>query len=60
MRTITEKDEENITSMRNTIRDGLQTIEFDGNWLDNYETWRAEERNQFEAMITIKDTFNLE
>ncbi len=59
MRTITEKDEENITSMRNTIRDGIQNIEFDGNWLDDYETWRAEERNQFEALLTIKDPFNL-
>lgn len=59
MRTITEKDEENISSMRNTIRDGLQNIEFDGNWLEAYEAWRAEERNQFDALLTIKDPFNL-
>lgn len=59
MRTITEKDEENISSMRNTIRDGLRNIEFDGNWLEDYEAWRAEERNQFEALLTIKDPFNL-
>lgn len=59
MRTITEKDEENISSMRNTIREGLQSIEFDGNWLEAYEAWREEERNQFEALLTIKDPFNL-
>ena len=59
MRTIIEKDEEIITSMRNTIRDGLQNIEFDGNWLDDYETWREEKQNQFEALLTIKDPFDL-
>lgn len=59
MRTITEKDEENISSMRNTIREGLKNINFDGNWLESYEAWRAEERNQFVALLTIKDPFNL-
>lgn len=59
MRTITEKDEENISSMRNAIREGLQNIDFDGNWLEAYEAWRAEERNQFVALLTIKDPFNL-
>ena len=59
MRRITEGDEENISSMRNTIREGLQRIEFDGNWLEAYEVWRAEEHNQFEALLTIKDPFNL-
>ena len=59
MKTITEMDEENISFMRDTIRDGLQNIEYDGNWLEDYEVWRAEERNQFDALLTIKDPFNL-
>ena len=59
MRPITEKDEENITSMRNNIRDGLQNIEFDGNWLDDYEVWKEKDCNQFQALLTIKDPFNL-
>ncbi len=59
MRIITERDEENISSMRNAIREGLQNINFDGNWLEAYEVWRAEDDNQFEALLTIKDPFNL-
>ena len=45
--------------MRNSIRDGLQNIEFDGNWLEDYEAWRLEERNQFVALLKISDSFNL-
>ena len=59
MRTITEADEENISSMRDAVREGLRNIEFDGNWLECYEAWKIEERNQFDALLIIKDPFNL-
>lgn len=59
MRTITEADEENISSMRDAVREGLRNIEFDGNWLECYEAWKKEERNQFDALLIIKDPFNL-
>ena len=58
-RILEEADEENISSMRDAVREGLRNIEFDGNWLECYEAWKIEERNQFDALLIIKDPFNL-
>ena len=59
MKEISEKAEDNIFSMRENIQAGLQDIDFDGNWYDDYLDWRKDDRNTFDSLLTIKDPFNL-
>ncbi len=59
MKGISEKDEENILSMRGNIQVGLQSINFDGNWYEEYLGWREDDKNHFDSLLTINDPFNL-
>lgn len=59
MKGISEKAEDNIFSMRENIQAGLQDIDFDGNWYDDYLNWRKDDRNAFDSLLTINDPFNL-
>ena len=59
MKGISEKDEDNIFSMRENIQAGLQNIDFDGNWYDDYLNWRKDDRNSFDSLLTINNPFNL-
>ena len=54
-----EDIQRDILKMQTDIRAGLSSIVTDENWLDKYEEWRQQERNQFDALLEIKDSFNL-
>lgn len=42
------------------IRDGLAAIEDSVNWLNEYEQWRNDEKNQFDSLLEVTDPFDLE
>ena len=54
-----EDIQRDILKMQSDIRAGLSGIETDVNWLDKYEEWSQQERNQFDALLEIKDPFDL-
>jgi len=60
MGNIPEKGEANILSMQNNIADGLRSLEYMGNWYEEYQVWRDDSKNQFDALLTIENPFNLE
>ena len=55
----TEDIQRDILKMQTDIRTGLSSIETDKNWLDKYEEWSRQDRNQFDALLEIKDSFDL-
>ena len=42
------------------LKNGLNSISLDGNWLEKYKAWRTEEENSFDALLEMKDSFNLD
>lgn len=54
-----EDIQRDILKMLTDIRAGLSSIETDENWLDKYEEWSRQDRNQFDALLEIKDSFDL-
>lgn len=55
----TPNREDYILKMQADIRRGLCTIDEKENWIDLYEKWEKEEKNQFSSLLTITDSFNL-
>lgn len=54
-----EDIQRDILKMQTDIRAGLSSIETDENWLYKYEEWSQQDRNQFDALLEIKDPFDL-
>ena len=54
-----EDTQENILKMQSNIRAGLAGINTDENWLEKYMKWEREDKNQFDALLEIKDPFDL-
>lgn len=44
--------------MQKDIRLGLRALDMKGNWLEAYNQWCNEEKNQFFSLLMIKDPFN--
>jgi hypothetical protein len=55
---MSSKEQKYILTMQKDIRSGLRAIDMKGNWLDAYNQWRNEEKNQFFSLLMIKDPFN--
>ena len=50
---------EDMLNMQSDIRRGLCAIDNKDNWLDLYENWREEEKNQFSALLIIINPFDI-
>lgn len=49
-----------LMEINSMLRQGLATSALVGcNWLDEYNLWSADEKNSFDALLTITDSFNL-
>lgn len=54
-----ENVQRDILRIQSDIREGLSSIETDENWLEKYEEWSKQDKNQFDALLEIKDPFDL-
>lgn len=55
----TPNTEEYMLKMQADIRRGLCALDEKENWLELYENWRDEEKNQFSSLLMVTDSFNL-
>lgn len=49
----------NILSLREKIRTGLSEINYGGNWLEEYDSWRQKDSNRFDSLLVITNPFDL-
>ena len=54
-----DKEQKYILNMQKDIRSGLHDIDMMENWLEAYNQWCNEEKNQFVSLLMIMDPFNL-
>lgn len=61
MRTMdnTLNTKEYMLKMQADIRRGLYALDEKDNWLELYEDWSDDERNQFSSLLMVTDSFNL-
>lgn len=52
-------DDKNISNMLKDIDAGLSRINYNGNWLEEYEKWRALDSNHFDSLLEILNPFSL-
>jgi hypothetical protein len=50
---------EYMLKMQADIRRGLYALDEKDNWLELYEDWSDDERNQFSSLLMVTDSFNL-
>lgn len=55
----TPNTEEYMLNMQADIRRGLCALDEKENWLDLYEKWSDDEKNQFTSLLMVTDSFNL-
>lgn len=55
---MSDKEQKYILNMQKDIRSGLHDIDMMGNWLEAYNQWCNEEKNQFISLLMIMDPFN--
>lgn len=53
------KEQEYFSNLQADIKLGLNNLDAKENWLESYNQWRKEERNQFSSLLKINDSFNL-
>ena len=61
MRTMSDmsnKEQEYMLNMQTNIKSGLLALDTEENWLEKYEQWSNEPRNQFITLLMITDSFN--
>ena len=55
----TPNTEEYMLNMQADIRRGLCALDEKENWLDLYEKWSDDEKNQFTSLLMVTNSFNL-
>ena len=55
----TPNKEDYVLNMQADIRRGLSALDEKKNWIDLYEKWREDEKNQFSSLLMVTDSFNL-
>ena len=55
----TPNKEEYMLKMQADIKGGLYALDEKENWLDLYEKWGEDEKNQFSSLLMVTDSFNL-
>ena len=56
-----KKSTEKLMEINSMLRQGLaSSISVGCNWLDEYTVWSTDANNRFDALLTIKDSFNTE
>lgn len=55
----TPNKEEYMLNMQDNIRRGLCALDSNENWLELYEVWSLEEKNNFSSLLMVTDSFNL-
>ena len=59
MSNTSNKKQDYMLKMQADIRHGLNSLVEKESWLDLYEEWREEERNQFTSLLMVANSFNL-
>ncbi len=55
---MSSKEQEYMLNMQANIKSGLLALDIEENWLEEYEQWSNEPRNQFVTLLMITDSFN--
>lgn len=55
---MSSKEQEYRLNMQANIKSGLLALDIEENWLEKYEKWSNEPRNQFITLLMITDSFN--
>lgn len=55
---MSNKEQEYMLNMQTNIKSGLLALDTEENWLEKYEQWSNEPRNQFITLLMITDSFN--
>lgn len=58
MSDMSSKEQEYMLNMQANIKSGLLALDIEENWLEKYEQWSNEPRNQFITLLMITDSFN--
>lgn len=58
MSDMSNKEQEYMLNMQTNIKSGLLALDTEENWLEKYEQWSNEPRNQFITLLMITDSFN--
>jgi len=54
-----KKGQNNMRSVQSNIQSGLIALDENENWLELYDNWKREDRNQFSSLLKVTDSLNL-